>query len=637
MKASFNIYYIFRKTTVIILYLLIFLLFVELPQINRSEYIQSTVISKFLFFAYTCLAVLGIYTIYRILSKKKFLSISKIDLALLILVSHISLNRYIFHVESSFSIRYLELIGLGFLYIVLRSLSIKSLPWFLSTIVLSGIIQAIYGNLQLLGYFPSNHAGFKMTGSFFNPGPYAGFLVCVWVISMGMYLFKDKIIISVKSQFKGPSTFVNFFIDIVFNYIPLLGIASILILLPSLRSRTAWLAAIIAGSMLFEIRYGVLKKLFKSFNKFKKAILITGSICIISASLIGIYYFKKDSSDGRMLIWNVTADIIKDKPILGVGFDQFKVHYMNFQAKYFSENIDSSNSMLADNNIYAFNDWLQFVTENGFIGFLLLFLVCFLLYSHKAEMKDKVISSILKISLISIGIVACFSYPMQILPIKLIIIFLLAHMASIDSNKFRVKAFYYSSGKKLIWLGNSVMLFAAIIGIKFGFEYTQKLDQGHKIWKDALSKYQYGDYTGAIQSFETSLPIFNSEGAFLMNYGKALLMAEQYKPALRILNQSKNYLNNTFIQINLGDGYMALKQYSNAESAYQKAAYMIPSRFYPIYLLAKLYNESNQKRKAKVKALEFLEKEVKIPSTAIKEMKIEMKKIIKDYKTEKNL
>lgn len=31
----------------------------------------------------------------------------------------------------------------------------------------------------------------KWTGSFFNPGPYAGFLVSVWPATLGMYLFKD--------------------------------------------------------------------------------------------------------------------------------------------------------------------------------------------------------------------------------------------------------------------------------------------------------------------------------------------------------------------------------------------------------------------------------------------------------------
>lgn len=55
---------------------------------------------------------------------------------------------------------------------------------------------------------------------------------------------------------------------------------------------------------------------------------------------------------------------------------------------------------------------------------------------------------------------------------------------------------------------------------------------------------------------------------------------------------------------------------------------MVPVRFYPMYLLAKLYDESNQKEKAIDIANKVLQKEIKVPSTAIKEIQLEMKKII---------
>lgn len=56
--------------------------------------------------------------------------------------------------------------------------------------------------------------------------------------------------------------------------------------------------------------------------------------------------------------------------------------------------------------------------------------------------------------------------------------------------------------------------------------------------------------------------------------------------------------------------------------------YMNPSRFYPKYLLAKLYDETGQREKAVTTANELLDKEIKIESTAIEEIKVEMRKII---------
>jgi hypothetical protein len=60
----------------------------------------------------------------------------------------------------------------------------------------------------------------------------------------------------------------------------------------------------------------------------------------------------------------------------------------------------------------------------------------------------------------------------------------------------------------------------------------------------------------------------------------------------------------------------------------KKPGALSPSRFYPKYLLAKLYDETGQKEKAIQVANELLAKDIKIESTAIEEIKEEMKKLI---------
>ena len=43
-------------------------------------------------------------------------------------------------------------------------------------LILAGTIEAVWGLLQVYGYEPSNHSLYALTGSFYNPGPYSGFL-----------------------------------------------------------------------------------------------------------------------------------------------------------------------------------------------------------------------------------------------------------------------------------------------------------------------------------------------------------------------------------------------------------------------------------------------------------------------------
>ena len=111
-------------------------------------------------------------------------------------------------------------------------------------------------------------------------------------------------------------------------------------------------------------------------------------------------------------------------------------------------------------------------------------------------------------------------------------------------------------------------------------------------------------------------------------FGKALSMAGQHDKAISILSKAKDYQKNTILFTSLGDSYKELGQFKDAERAYLHAFNMVPSRFYPKYLLAKLYNETGQIANAKAIAAELLKKEIKISSKAIEEIHAEMRKII---------
>lgn len=57
---------------------------------------------------------------------------------------------------------------------------------------------------------------------------------------------------------------------------------------------------------------------------------------------------------------------------------------------------------------------------------------------------------------------------------------------------------------------------------------------------------------------------------------------------------------------------------------------MVPHKFYPGYLLVKLYDETGQFDRAVYLARDLLDKKIKVPSRAIEEMKEELEKIIAD-------
>ena len=54
--------------------------------------------------------------------------------------------------------------------------------------IATGLIEAIWGFRQLQGWAYSNHSLFRLTGSFFNPGPYSGYLAITLPVALGILL-----------------------------------------------------------------------------------------------------------------------------------------------------------------------------------------------------------------------------------------------------------------------------------------------------------------------------------------------------------------------------------------------------------------------------------------------------------------
>ena len=323
-----------------------------------------------------------------------------------------------------------------------------------------------------------------------------------------------------------------------------------------------------------------------------------------------------------MLVWRVTSDMIKAKPLLGHGYDGFKSEYMNYQEAHFRNNlnVDVKDLVVADNINYAFNEPLQFVAENGLIGGAFVLLVLLFLF----RIKNNSIMLISQAGLISVMVFSLFSYPTQILPIKLNAVLYLSVMSGFSNQILGWKA---SRVRHIIKVIVTLFLLTFVI---LSTRMVGQLYKAFQDWDTAISLYETRNYSDALIYYKRSFPALQKNGDFMMQYGKALSVAGVHKLALHILHKAQRYSNNTVIQIAMGDSYAALKQYNKAERAYINAWYMSPNKFYPKYLLAKLYFKIGNKRQATKIAKDLLKKKVKIESLAIQQIQVEMRKIIKE-------
>ncbi|TKG94491.1 hypothetical protein EYV94_11105 [Puteibacter caeruleilacunae] len=604
-----------------------------LPFVYFHDLMYGITTSKTLFWGGAVMLIVFSQLMTNLLKKKSIkVDIKPLDVLLGIYFMYTVIHPYLLDYSVD-QLYWIEFLSLSAFYLVVRQFPKQKLNLVLVATMLLGMIQAIYGNLQLYGIFRSNHGLFKLTGSFFNPGPYAGFLITILPIAIIYYLSTSKN--SKYSRFFQTKLINNRAIQFV-NGLSLITIVSIILVLPATQSRAAWLAAICSGifvlmhyrktELLNKIQSTPIIKKYSSLMINRRFLTIL-TVVVLSIFLSGIYFFKKNSADGRLFIWKVSTNMVKDKPVLGHGINKFKAYYMNYQADYFKANPNAPEEMVADNVTYTFNELINVAVEKGLLGAVLFVMILVSIFFRTTSSKRQVFAA--KAALMGVLIFGLFSYPSEILPIKVIVMLSIAIIAHYQRTVVCPAIRKYESRIAAYINWSMLVLFLALLIP--GSKVLKQQYYALVTWKDATDIYSVEAYAECLDEYEDAYEVLNNNGVFLVAYGKALCMAKEYRKAELILTRSRDYLNNTILYTALGDCFKEQKEFERAEDMYNKAWHMVPNRFYPLYLLAKLYDEIGDEQKAVRTAKLVINKKVKIQSTAVDEIRTEMTQIIEKY------
>ena len=465
--------------------------------------------------------------------------------------------------------------------ILLRKPVVMDLPLVGISIVGICCLQALYGLLQYFNVFSSNSV-YPITGSFDNP---AGFAI---TLSAGF-------------------PFIGFLIQKSnHKYIQYLGwtIGIILLVAVFLSGSRAGIVSIVAICTIFFYSRFICKGIWNY--------LLSGGLILL---LVCSYWMKKDSADGRMLIWQCGINMVKESPWIGHGIGSFEAHYMDYQAEYFKVHGQQSRlAMLADNVKQPLNEYLGVLLNFGIIGLLILAAIIFLLfYCYKQNVTNE--KRIALYVLISIGIFSLFSYPFTY-PYTWIIVFL---------SVFIITREYIKDFLAVEWRRNVIgvlVLGCSLIGAYKLVERIQAELEWGKISKLALC----GSYNKALPSYEKLKTSFVDNPYFLYNYAAVLSENKQYEESMEVALQCRQYWADYDLELLIGELYQSLKKKEQAEMYYNKAALMCPSRFLPFYKLFYLYKENEEKELMYNMAELIVNKPMKIRTSSILMMKREMKR-----------
>jgi tetratricopeptide (TPR) repeat protein len=225
-------------------------------------------------------------------------------------------------------------------------------------------------------------------------------------------------------------------------------------------------------------------------------------------------------------------------------------------------------------------------------------------------------------SLVALLVFAFMSYPFSVLPFLIVFILLVAVCVT-DVQKSGIK------GVRMIVVAPLTFLIVAVC-----LYNRLPVYKAYKDWSQAKVLYGLGLYPEVKEQYESLHPYLQDNPAFLFEYGRILSKMEAYAGSNKVLHIGiKKSCDPMFYNI-MGQNFQHLKAYKLAEESFYKAAFMVPHKLYPYYLLTKLYVETGEQQKAMKTAKILMESNPKVYSPAIDEMRNEIRLLMKDYKTE---
>lgn len=451
-----------------------------------------------------------------------------------------------------------------------------------------GLALSLLGLGQFTGLLPSYHSSFSITGPFDNPAGISASLVILLPFSLYCcrYSIKRRRLLTI---------------------IATCLIISVIILS---KARTAIFATTIILILFFIY---LLKERDVRFSFAYYSAIFAGCLLL----LVGLFFMKKDSANGRLLIWKCSTQLISQKPILGYGGSGFTANYMNEQAAYFTRYPDSKYANLADNVRESFNEFLKWTVNYGIVGLsLTLLLINVPIWTSRKQKMTELF--FIRLSILAIGICAFFSYPFNYPFIQLMGVALLAFLLAQGESQ-------QASTINNIWIKGALSLFS--LGLLTVTAYQAHLERE---WHIIAHKSLRGETHQMLPLYKSLYTHLRYNDLFLYNYAAELNVAGYHDESMKVATECNKLWADYDLQMLMADNCLKLQQYCATESYLKKAAAMCPVKFMPLYRLTELYLETGRKDDAHVLAHKILNKKVKIHSALISSIKNKMQKLLNE-------
>lgn len=321
--------------------------------------------------------------------------------------------------------------------------------------------------------------------------------------------------------------------------------------------------------------------------------------------------FDKDdpSINTRFLIWRTALEIIKDKPILGLGIGTFSYHYLDYQAAFLVNHPEyiKYNGKAAE----AHNEYLHLAAETGITGLFsllaIIFVFYYLIYQYleREKNKDNIIIIFGLLMGITCFLIHClFTFPFHV-PVLGTTFFILLGLTITYINLSEKNEGKESSKSAVLVKFKSNTFYTTIVTVMLIVLAVTGL------WKIALKPYlaEHNYFKGAnhfaeqengiaLEYFKRAAQYDSNNGRILHALGSAYYQLDLQEEAQKILQKTTQIYRDRNTFRNLGLSYRQSGDFEQAEKQFQQAIYLDPKYYVAYHDLASLYVYLNEYEKA---------------------------------------
>lgn len=441
------------------------------------------------------------------------------------------------------------------------------------------------GFMQLAGREASRHHLFDVTGTFFNPGPYAIFVAVVLAVSVAWWYRHGE-------AFAGRGRW---------SRVGAWSVAAVAVfcfpVLVATWSRAAWVAVAVAAACL----------LWKAHRR-----MVLWGMGVAVCAGVAAYFLKQGSADGRLLMTMVAGRAWAGEWLCGHGLGGYAQAYGAAQEAFFAARPGSPLSVVAGSPEYAFNGVLGVGVEQGVLGAvpaLVLGLWSLAVLCRRGEVSAYGWLVLLVSSL--------FSYPFALWPFLSLAVAWVALAVSLEAGTVEVRWWK----RMAVW---------PVVAVGGWCVWNLSDDTARRVEAyEEFRRVRGIQDVAFLEDYRKKYEDLKAYPDFLFTFGTALREAGRYNESNAMLRQGTRVSCDPVFYTLMGNNYRDLGAVAEAESAYQKAFGMLPGRMYPLYRLMKLYEAEGQMRKAEEMARQIIAFRPKVDSPAVREMKNEAKKLTK--------